>query len=455
WCVIGFLTAHPVRCFGWGNLVKLNARAAAAPPARPLAALRRRRGTTTPGGPRAPALPAELRWRPTRSVWLARRRRATRVRWPRGAGKGRERGRGGSGIFNRCVARSSGGEVRGAAALAPLPVGEGAPGAGRGRHRTPASPHPLRPQRPPVLQPGKWGWRQGCVSPTGEARGAYPGGRERWRPRASPGEPGAVGEGARRACGPRWAEGLGPCRRASRCALWSVREKVGRGIAPASLYHLFSLLRVKDSLSRLFTRCGPVQSVEICDKPGPREKKEKQTSKFFNRKTVTGFQVAYVVFRKPAGVQAAKTLSREGPLLISTESHPVKTGISKWIASYAASVVDREELKAEVDAYMQDYDKKIAEEEAKAAKQEGVPDEEGWVKVTRKGRKPGLPRTEAANLRMLEKEKQKRARKELLNFYAWQHRETKREHIAQLRKKFEEDKQRIALMRAQRKFRPY
>ncbi|XP_065532756.1 ribosomal RNA-processing protein 7 homolog A isoform X2 [Lathamus discolor] len=168
-----------------------------------------------------------------------------------------------------------------------------------------------------------------------------------------------------------------------------------------------------------------------------------------------GFRVAYVVFKKPAGVQAAKALSQEGPLLISTESHPVKTGVRKWITNYAASIVDQEELKAEVDAYMQDYDKKIEEEEAKAAKEEGVPDEEGWVKVTRRGRKPGLPRTEAANLRLLEKEKQKRARKELLNFYAWQHRETKREHIAQLRKKFEEDKQRIALMRAQRKFRPY
>ncbi|KFO96051.1 Ribosomal RNA-processing protein 7 A, partial [Calypte anna] len=210
-----------------------------------------------------------------------------------------------------------------------------------------------------------------------------------------------------------------------------------------------------DSLSRLFSRCGRVQSVDVCEKPVPGEKKEKLKSKFFSCKPVTGFQVAYVVFRKPAGVQAAKALSREGPLLISTESHPVKTGISKWISSYAASVVDREELKAEVDAYMQDYDKKMAEEEAKAAKEEGVPDEEGWVKVTRKGRKPGLPRTEAANLRVLEREKQKRARKELLNFYAWQHRETKREHIAQLRKKFEEDKQRIALMRAQRKFRPY
>lgn len=59
--------------------------------------------------------------------------------------------------------------------------------------------------------------------------------------------------------------------------------------------------------------------------------------------------------------------------------------------------------------------------------EEGVPDEEGWVKVTRKGRRPGLPRTEAANLRALEREKRKKARKELLNFYAWQHRETKRE----------------------------
>nr|KAF6497528.1 ribosomal RNA processing 7-like protein A [Rousettus aegyptiacus] len=104
---------------------------------------------------------------------------------------------------------------------------------------------------------------------------------------------------------------------------------------------------------------------------------------------------------------------------------------------------------------MEVYDKKIAEEEAKAKEEEGVPDEEGWVKVTRRSRRPVLPRTEAASLRVLEREKRKRARKELLNFYAWQHRETKMEHLAQLRKKFEEDKQRIELMRAQRRFRPY
>ncbi|KAH0616823.1 hypothetical protein JD844_028237 [Phrynosoma platyrhinos] len=229
----------------------------------------------------------------------------------------------------------------------------------------------------------------------------------------------------------------------------------------------------EECLSRLFSGFCSVQSVEMCEKPILGEKTEPSKTKFFGAKIPShmqmetapihnymlfdsqGFQVAYVVFKSPAGVQAAKSLSTEEPLLISSNRHPVQTGIQKWIAKYAASIVDPTELKTEVDGFMQTYDQKIAKEEAKAEKEDGVPDEEGWVKVTRKGRRPGLPRTEAANLRALEREKRKRARKELLNFYAWQHRETKREHIAQLRKKFEEDKQKIALMRAQRKFRPY
>lgn len=38
-----------------------------------------------------------------------------------------------------------------------------------------------------------------------------------------------------------------------------------------------------------------------------------------------GFQVAYVVFQKPGGVSAA--LALKGPLLVSTDSHPVKSGV--------------------------------------------------------------------------------------------------------------------------------
>ncbi|KAM9684519.1 ribosomal RNA-processing protein 7 homolog A [Dama dama] len=209
----------------------------------------------------------------------------------------------------------------------------------------------------------------------------------------------------------------------------------------------------EECLSRLLSPCGPVQSVELQEKPELAESPKEPPSKFFHPKPVPGFQVAYVLFQKPGSVSAA--LALKGPLLVSTESHPVRSGVLKWIRDYTDSVPDPEALRVEVDAFMETYDRKIAEEEAKAKEEEGVPDDEGWVKVTRRGRRPVLPRTEAASLRVLERERRKRARKELLNFYAWQHRETKMEHLAQLRKKFEEDKQRIELMRAQRKFRPY
>ncbi|XP_045690796.1 ribosomal RNA-processing protein 7 homolog A [Phyllostomus hastatus] len=209
----------------------------------------------------------------------------------------------------------------------------------------------------------------------------------------------------------------------------------------------------EECLSRLLSPCGPVQSVELHGKPELAGSPKEPKSKFFHPKPIPGFQVAYVVFRKPSGVAAAVAL--KGPLLVSTESHPVQSGVHKWIRDYTDSILDPETLRVEVDTFMETYDKKIAEEEAKAKEEEGVPDDEGWVKVTRRGRRPVLPRTEAASLRVLEREKRKRARKELLNFYAWQHRQTKMEHLAQLRTKFEEDKQRIELMRAQRKFRPY
>ncbi|XP_028934358.1 ribosomal RNA-processing protein 7 homolog A [Ornithorhynchus anatinus] len=211
----------------------------------------------------------------------------------------------------------------------------------------------------------------------------------------------------------------------------------------------------EEDLTQLLSCCGTIQSVELQEKPDLAERQQKPQSGFFQPKLAVKFHVAYVVFRRPASIRTATSLGRTGPLVISSESRPVKTGLQKWIANYSASLVDPEALKVEVDTFMEKYDKKMAKEDAEAEKEEGVPDNEGWVKVTRKGRRPGIPRTEAVNLRLLEKEKQKRARKELLNFYAWQHRETKREHLAQLRKKFEEDKQRIALMRAQRKFRPY
>lgn len=140
-------------------------------------------------------------------------------------------------MFNLFVARSAGGEVRCAATLAALPLGEGTPGAGRARRHAPATAHPVRPQRPPVLQPGERGG--------GAARGST-GSRQR-------------GD---------WCAG-----------------KARRGIIPVVLCRLSPC--VKDALSRLFSCCGAVQSVDLRDKPGPGEKAEKPTSKFFTNRTAT------------------------------------------------------------------------------------------------------------------------------------------------------------------------
>lgn len=95
------------------------------------------------------------------------------------------------------------------------------------------------------------------------------------------------------------------------------------------------------------------------------------------------------------------------------------------------------------------------------------PDEEGWITVARK-----TPRTQLVGIaictaisrhplltimqqRPAHLEQKKRRQKELLNFYQFQQRETQREAIAELRKKFEKDKQKVAELRSKRKFRPF
>ncbi|XP_005354507.1 ribosomal RNA-processing protein 7 homolog A [Microtus ochrogaster] len=81
----------------------------------------------------------------------------------------------------------------------------------------------------------------------------------------------------------------------------------------------------KECLSRLLASCGTIKTVELQEKPDLAESPKEPTSKFFHPKPVPGFQVAYVVFQKPSGVSAA--LNLKGPLLVSTENRPVKSGI--------------------------------------------------------------------------------------------------------------------------------
>lgn len=211
-------------------------------------------------------------------------------------------------------------------------------------------------------------------------------------------------------------------------------------------------------LKRLFSLFGNVHSVELRDHPGSSQHPGPKLSCFFKPSEKIGFKVGYIVFENSSSIKAAKSHPPSKPLVVSTEEHPVKTGVQKWIQQYKDSFIQPDRLQNIVDSFMEDYDKRKEQEavQKRMAEEQQQEDEEGWVKVTRghKGAK-ARPHSEAANQRTLAKEMKKKKRKELMNFYTWQHRNTQKEHIAELRKKFEEDKQRIALLRAQRKFKPY
>ncbi|XP_002741084.1 ribosomal RNA-processing protein 7 homolog A-like [Saccoglossus kowalevskii] len=213
----------------------------------------------------------------------------------------------------------------------------------------------------------------------------------------------------------------------------------------------------EECLQRLFSQCGTVESVHFQQKPGiSKTKTAVEESTFFKQvNLIKGYKVAYVIFKNPSGLQNAKKFNYKQPLLLSTEESPIFAGMKKWCKEYIDSIPDTTEMQKEIDEYMANYDRQELEEEEKTTELEGVADSDGWITVTRKGRKPGLARTEVNQTKATVQEKKKREKTELLNFYRFQFRESKREHIAQLRKRFEEDKEKIVAMKAARKFKPY
>ncbi|XP_077980643.1 ribosomal RNA-processing protein 7 homolog A-like [Glandiceps talaboti] len=213
----------------------------------------------------------------------------------------------------------------------------------------------------------------------------------------------------------------------------------------------------EECLQRLFSCCGKVEHVLFQQREGHTDSSsDKETSKYFQTgNQIKGYKVAYVIFENEKSLQKAKTIKFTEPMCLSTNKNPILSGMKKWCKDYHDSIPDVNELQKEIDEYMAEYDKKKLQEEEEEAEAEGVADEDGWVTVTRKGRNPGTARTELNQQKAIKKEKKQKEKQELMNFYRFQYRESRREHIANLRQMFEEDKQKIASMKSARKFKPY
>lgn len=203
-----------------------------------------------------------------------------------------------------------------------------------------------------------------------------------------------------------------------------------------------------------FQKVGEVTNVLFQEKVGPNEEDgADKFDKFIPRPILKGFKVAYVIFKSTKSI--AKALQLEKLCIYDEETGQaiIRTGVTQWMQDYVASLTSEDDLQREIDEYMADYDK--AENAARVAEKTANTDDDGWVTVTRRGPVAGFEQKESTINKVEEKMEKKRKQKELTNFYTFQIRQSKMQHIVNLRKKFEEDKRKIERLKTTRRFDPF
>jgi len=165
--------------------------------------------------------------------------------------------------------------------------------------------------------------------------------------------------------------------------------------------------------------------------------------------------------------------------------------LSGYRLEYKLSRPNPEELERRSDAYIIAYEARKRQKEERMAAMLNLPDEDGFITVRRVHKKRGNTDGKVT-VKAIRSEQAARLAptggkgKDALDFYRFQHREAKREskccpspplplrrvctraytrlteqtvftdvELLELRRKFEEDKARIAAMRANRRFKPY
>ena len=122
--------------------------------------------------------------------------------------------------------------------------------------------------------------------------------------------------------------------------------------------------------------------------------------------------------------------------------------LAEWQHSGAVSHPDQRELRASVEAWIEAYESSERSARLSALAQRNLTDEDGFTLVTRAKR--GRNTTTGQGITV-----QSFRREEAVNFYRFQIRQKKVGELVELRKKFEEDKKKVAQLREARKFRPY
>lgn len=197
-----------------------------------------------------------------------------------------------------------------------------------------------------------------------------------------------------------------------------------------------------EALRKAFSSTGAVDRVILQEKPA-----EENDSR--NEQLDGKFKVAYVVYEQPSSmkkllkIRKLNALNADGTLL---------TGIDKWTKAYQGRIPDPVSMQREIDAYMASFDRQVAQEKRQ---QETAEDDEGWVTVTKSSANTFVQR-EATVSKLEDKMMSKDLKqKELKNFYTFQIRESKKNDIVSLRKKYDRDLQKMKQIKKTKRFKPY
>lgn len=187
-------------------------------------------------------------------------------------------------------------------------------------------------------------------------------------------------------------------------------------------------------LQRLFRKCGVIQKI-VWKKP------------------TSGFS-AHVVFEDAESVQ--RSMSMKARQRTWGGNDDAKVGLAKFISEFLNSRPSIAELKTKVDAEIEMFNEHELRDKLEAEEKLNLPDEDGFVTVTKGGRrKDGKGAVAGAAFTLKDGQTVKKPKEGLVDFYRFQMREAKRGALADLRQKFEQDKLKIAALKDKRRFKPY
>jgi uncharacterized protein (DUF2384 family) len=199
-----------------------------------------------------------------------------------------------------------------------------------------------------------------------------------------------------------------------------------------------------DALEELVAAAGPLERTEICDYEP------------MAGRTSARMRMALLVFRKAASMRACLAMRVARVFQTAVDAERAADGPAGREAEFWVERPNERLWQVELDATVQEYDARRAAELLHREEQAATVDADGFTIVRRT--KKGLQKSGGANVRAYTARPgvaaPKKKKRLLKDFYAFQINQRRDNELESLKRKFEEDRERLKRIRANRVFNP-